>query len=413
MLCKQASGYFKQGKLTESLDLFIRAVGLTREIGGIFFAIGVIFARLGKLEEAVQALGRELQLPLSHPKTRQLMDDINTRLKQSTTTEKGSAGFTIFTVPKAFKGQSAVIQRNALRSWTLLTPRPEIFLLGNEPGIAETALEFGLIHLPNVKINQQGTPVVSSIFKLGQENATNPLVAYINTDIILMDNFSQAVQKLQDGRASHFLAVGRRWDFEIWEEFAFSKGWQDSLSSAIRERGILHYSTGIDYFIFSRGLYQDIPPFAIGRTAWDNWLIWYALSKGAQLIDATHAITAIHQEHTYTHCSGGALKVWRGEEAIMNQAMAVGKICTIADAGFALEETIVPFRPEHRLPEPTPQDYVDFKFRQAEAAAVRGDVEQALDYLAYVELNTRNCRTPSGYHLLKTKLLADSLRSTI
>jgi len=39
-----------------------------------------------------------------------------------------SVMLTLFTIPKAFQGHTGVIQRNAIRSWTLLRPECEIIL---------------------------------------------------------------------------------------------------------------------------------------------------------------------------------------------------------------------------------------------------------------------------------------------
>ena len=48
---------------------------------------------------------------------------------------------TIFAIPKAFRGHTATIQRNAITSWTMLHPRPEILLFGNESGTEEICRE--------------------------------------------------------------------------------------------------------------------------------------------------------------------------------------------------------------------------------------------------------------------------------
>jgi len=77
----------------------------------------------------------------------------------------------------------------------------------------------------------------------------------------------------------------------------------DILSSARASR-ILFFSfviIGLDYFIFPCGLFRDIPPFAVGRPAWDNWLVYKARSLGLPVIDATKMVTAIHQNHAYSH----------------------------------------------------------------------------------------------------------------
>ena len=54
---------------------------------------------------------------------------------------------TMFTIPKAFRGDFDIIQKNAIRSWTLLRPECEIILFGNEEGTAEMAGELELARL--------------------------------------------------------------------------------------------------------------------------------------------------------------------------------------------------------------------------------------------------------------------------
>jgi hypothetical protein len=87
-------------------------------------------------------------------------------------------------------------------------------------------------------------------------------------------------------------------------------------------------------------LWNDIPPFAIGRTMWDNWLIWRARASGAMVIDATASLTAIHQNHGYNHHPQGAEGVWKGPEAHRNEELAGGmdRYFTIADATHRLAD---------------------------------------------------------------------------
>src|SRR6266436_4750093 len=89
---------------------------------------------------------------------------------------------TIFAMPKAFRGHIDVIQRNAIMSWTRLSIKPEIILLGTDEGTAEVAR------------NPEGTPLVSDLFAQGQRCAANDLLCYVNADIILLDDFSAAVE---------------------------------------------------------------------------------------------------------------------------------------------------------------------------------------------------------------------------
>ena len=71
---------------------------------------------------------------------------------------------TIFSTPKPFENPHiSTIQRNAIRSWTLL-PEAEVVLVGDEVGMTEVVAEFGVRHLPEVARNSWGTPLLSDIF---------------------------------------------------------------------------------------------------------------------------------------------------------------------------------------------------------------------------------------------------------
>jgi hypothetical protein len=227
---------------------------------------------------------------------------------------------TIFTTPKPFIGHNKVIQTNAIRSWCLLRPECEIIIFGNEEGTAEIASELGTRHIPEIECNEMGTPLVSSLFSNAQTLANHQLLCYINADIILMSDFFSAVQRVDKPK---FLMVGQRWDLEQSEPLNFNDAeWESRLLARVAEYGRLHPKTGIDYFVFPRGLFDDVPPFAIGRTAWDLWLIYRARARKAAVIDATRVITVVHQNHDYSHNARRKFDVMKGPEAIKNQELA-------------------------------------------------------------------------------------------
>ena len=229
---------------------------------------------------------------------------------------------TIFAIPKAFKGNIDIIQSNAIRSWTLLRPECEVILFGKDEGTAETALKLGIKHIPDIECNEFGTPLVSSVFSMAQNIASNRLLCYVNADIILLNDFITAIRQV---KAQSYLMVGQRWDFNLNEFVNFADpNWETLLRNRVKAEGQLHPVTGIDYFVFPRGLYRDMPPFAIGRTAWDNWLIFRAREARARVIDGTKVATIIHQNHDYSHHPEGALAVWQGPEAKRNAELAGG-----------------------------------------------------------------------------------------
>jgi hypothetical protein len=231
---------------------------------------------------------------------------------------------TIFTTPKPFIGHDNIIQTNAIKSWTLLQPACEIILMGKDAGIHEVSSRMGVKHYPDIECNEYGTPLLSSIFFTAQKMTNSELMCYINADIILMSDFLPAVEKLVHGiKKRKYLMVGQRWDLDIDELLDFDRiGWEKELRLRLKNNGQLHPKTGIDYFLYSKGLFNDIPPFAIGRTFWDNWLIYRARKCGASVIDASEVVTAIHQNHDYSHTIQGYSGVWKGPEALKNRELA-------------------------------------------------------------------------------------------
>lgn len=207
---------------------------------------------------------------------------------------------TLFSAPKPFTDPHITrIQRDAIKSWTLL-PDVEIILLGEETGLVEAARELGVMHIPNVKRNENGTPLISSMFQVARENSASDTLCIINADMILMPDFVEAarrVVKLKDG----FVLLSQRWDLDITQSIEFTDGWQNRLSSIVHRQGILHRPAGSDFFLFPKSCYTDIPDFAIGRAGWDNWMIYKACKERWPVIDCTPSVMVVHQNHDYSH----------------------------------------------------------------------------------------------------------------
>ncbi len=210
---------------------------------------------------------------------------------------------TFFSAPKPFTDPHiAMIQRNAIKSWSLL-PDVEVILLGEEQGLAQVAKELSVKHLPNVTLNESGIPLISSMFQLARENSTSELLCIINADMILMVDFLEAARRSRLQR-DKFVLLSQRWDLDVTEPLDFSGDWADRLSSMVHRQGVLHRPSGSDFFLFPRSSYLDIPDFAIGRAGWDNWMIYKARMENWPVIDCTPALMLVHQNHDYSHLPG-------------------------------------------------------------------------------------------------------------
>src|SRR5690348_6512066 len=92
---------------------------------------------------------------------------------------------TFFTTAKPFRDHDGIIQRNALKSWTLLHPDVEVIVFGGEEGAAEACAEFGLRHEPQVERYESKMPYVNLMFARAQEIARHDYLCYSNCDIVL------------------------------------------------------------------------------------------------------------------------------------------------------------------------------------------------------------------------------------
>ena len=211
---------------------------------------------------------------------------------------------TFFSAPKPFTDPHiAMIQRNAIKSWTLLHD-VEVILLGEEEGLPEAARELGVKHLPQVERNVSGTPLISSMVQLARENGNSDLLCIINTDMILMPDFLEAAKQAVKLNYK-FVLLSQRWDYDIPAALDFAEGWESRLSESVRKQNQLHRPAGSDFFLFPKDCYHDIPNFTIGRAGWDNWMIYQARMQKWPVIDCTPSVMIIHQNHDYSHLPGG------------------------------------------------------------------------------------------------------------
>jgi len=208
---------------------------------------------------------------------------------------------TFFTTAKAFQGHSAVIQRNALKSWKLLHPDVEVILFGNEEGTAEVCAELDLRHEPHVERHESGMKYLSYLFEQAQKLARHDYLCYSNCDIVLMGDFFAAFKKAKNWREC-FLLVSRRWDTDVTEPIDFSReNWERGVRQLALNGNMLQHFHFVDFFVFRKGLYDTVPPLVVGRSYWDHWLVWKALAAGAAVVDASPFVMAIHQNHGYAY----------------------------------------------------------------------------------------------------------------
>ena len=247
---------------------------------------------------------------------------------------------TIFAVPKPFEGHIASIQRNAIRSWTRLDSACQVIICGDEAGCREVASEFDLEHIPDVQRNRFGTPLLSSVFRRVDEQATHGRLCYFNSDLVVFPDFLDAVRRVV-AACTRFLIVGETTNLGVAEEVA-----DDGDLQALRLRalasGTVRGRDWIDFFVFPRGAIGTLPDFAVGRPYWDNWMIWRARSLRMPVVDVSPSTVVVHQDHGYGHVKLATAHRWEGPEAEWNYGLVGGRELarfSLAEATHRLTKT--------------------------------------------------------------------------
>lgn len=249
---------------------------------------------------------------------------------------------TFFTIPKHFRGEISILQRNAIQSWQKLDSRVEVILFGDDEGIVENASEFGLKHISEIKKNHFGTPTLDYVFEQTKKIARNDILCYLNSDIILLGDFLAAVRQIE--KETNFLAIGERWNISIDKTIDFSnKNWESEIKEDVIANGRSEGLLGIDFFIFPKNSPLQMLPLAVGRRGWDNWLIYQARALGTKVIDVSPSVKVIHQNHDYNHVPQKRGEKWDGPESDYNLKLIGGgasrMYCwNISDARWMLKD---------------------------------------------------------------------------
>jgi hypothetical protein len=229
---------------------------------------------------------------------------------------------TIFAAPRSFDGIFERIQMNTLRSWAALRPRPEILVFGKETGTAEACERLGLRWMPEVAVTGQGLPVLSDLFLRADRAAAGTLLAYVNIDILLMQDALDAVARAR----AHFtrcVLVGAPWNVEVPYDLDTEEGdWETRVRLAARRTGKPPPTRGADVFVYPRGYFSDIPPLAVGRFFFDTWLMAKARFASDPVVDITEAALLVHQDHSgSSHAPARVIApAWLDVDALANRS---------------------------------------------------------------------------------------------
>jgi hypothetical protein len=176
------------------------------------------------------------------------------------------------------------IQEQSFLSWLALDPRPEIIVLGDGKGIAELCKQKGFVHIPALKCARSGAPYINAFIALAEEKASYDHMLLCSSDIIIKQDTYKVLEAAKN-HTKQFCVCARKQNVKIKSANLIRRNW------AIWQAG--------DYFLHTKGVFANIPPFIIGRCALDNWMYRNTINQGI-MIDASYAATVWHQMHGHT-----------------------------------------------------------------------------------------------------------------
>jgi len=146
------------------------------------------------------------------------------------------------------------------------------------------------------------SPIVRDLIAGVLPLVNTPMVALINSDIIILPDFSERIEKIVKKYGYDIYMVGTRHDIDLKFTVNSSESYQKVLNEP---RELYDVSTSSDIFITSKFLWRKIihemPEFVLGRYGWDNWLHTIAEVKGFRKFNCTSALTTLHCRHNYQH----------------------------------------------------------------------------------------------------------------
>lgn len=227
---------------------------------------------------------------------------------------------TIFAAPiRPFSNTTEDPHYQALLSWLMLSPTPEIILLGNDPSFHRISDQFpGRVSVdPRIDYNMMGTPMFHSMFARAQQTNAD-ISVLVNGDILLLQDFMEALHKTH---ATHedWVLFGQHWNLDLDDSLPISFArktagiveMQSRISDLplnpteapkfVRSNGMPDpKSTAIDFWAWNNNeeaplLTTPMPPFSLDRGSYEKWVVQHIIEESVTraVVDAAEAIASL------------------------------------------------------------------------------------------------------------------------
>jgi hypothetical protein len=217
-----------------------------------------------------------------------------------------SKNITFITAFRKFRSPFDMIQHSAMYSWKVngipvIAPTNEVDTKGACDAYDNITLIDGVKRGREIGFPTQ-SPIVPDLIAKALPVADTTMVAYINSDIIITENFAEKIQQMIDKYGYDIFTAGSRNEIDLIGYANTPETYKKVLE---QEREVYDDSTSSDLFIASkftwRKIIKDMPEYILGRWGWDNYLHMMGEVLKLKKYNCSDVLPILHCKHTFHH----------------------------------------------------------------------------------------------------------------
>lgn len=190
--------------------------------------------------------------------------------------------------------KTKIRQMNSILSWDWLDCDKEIFLFNKDEQIVSLYEHLNITIVKEYESSNNSDLPTWRAMKDYASNVANEedYIVWVNSDIIFDNTLLETIEGVEKS-TNNFILTGKR---KNWDDYHL-------LSRKDEVRQIPFTDQGdkweIDYYVFKKNHFKDLPKFYIARMSFDNYLLQNSIRNVEHTVDCTLTINAIHHTHGY------------------------------------------------------------------------------------------------------------------
>lgn len=194
---------------------------------------------------------------------------------------------------KPFNENSEVIQNNSINSWKWLGDKINIHVFNKDESIKKFCLENSLNYVDEYECSEFSDLPTWRGMKNGIYDILNndDIIIWVNGDIIFDQTLISHIEFFKNSES--FVLSGMRKDWDDWFLLE-NKSDLEKIESLLDKRAIW----AIDYLVFKKNNFNNLPLFYIARMKFDTFLLHHSI-QSYYTIDCTETLNVIHHTHKY------------------------------------------------------------------------------------------------------------------